>query len=706
MPVRSTNPTDPHPAAAPARLRALLLGSIGLLGWLLFTQAALGSVRLAAPFVSKSTWESVVDWLGAPAVPGDPGLVQIPLFVVVLVVVPPAALALCGGAWRLARRTRIGFSDAVLLWLDRSRHWSLIPGMWWLASTISLLARWESASLFLDGTIELWLSVAIAGCTAAWFSVRDGRLPDRSSRSQRTWLVAAIVASGLTFTALNWGLWFNLRIPHGDSAMYEEHLWNIEHGKGFRSYLDQGLFLGEHVQVIHVLLLPLHWLWPSQLLLELVQAFAMAAGALPVFRMTRRFSNSSRAALLLACAYLLYFPLQYLDLTIDLKTFRPNSLGVPALLFALDALERGRRGACLAWLGLMLGAQEDYAIVIALLGIWIATTAGASNAPAATEPRGSVSAAVRRILSPEARPRLLFGGALLVFGVVYLLIVLKVVFPYFRDGATIHYASYFSRFGGTPDEIVLTILTRPDRVLAELLTLESMIYAAALLVPLGGLPFRSPGRLMVAAPLFGLLCLNDLALQPPAPVHHFHAPLVPLLFWAAAAAVRSKRPGVGERLARFACLCALSTGLFMSITPLGIKFWDPGGVRHWRGLYVPDERARQFAIVDALIPQDARVASTDFVHARLTHRERSYDYSDYVRKVADYENRVPRDTEWIVIDIEHPYHSPERIDALRSSPFAAVRELNESPQRWQLVDHAASRYFLVLRTAAEPPDPQ
>ena len=60
----------------------------------------------------------------------------------------------------------------------------------------------------------------------------------------------------------------------------------------------------------------------------------------------------------------------------------------------------------------------------------------------------------------------------------------------------------------------------------------------------------------------------------------------------------------------------------MSITPLGFKFWDVNGSRYWRALYVAGERAREFAVIDRLIPANARVASTDFVHARLTHRER------------------------------------------------------------------------------------
>ena len=49
----------------------------------------------------------------------------------------------------------------------------------------------------------------------------------------------------------------------------------------------------------------------------------------------------------------------------------------------------------------------------------------------------------------------------------------------------------------------------------------------------------------------------------------------------------------------------------------------------------------EFAKIAHFIPQSARVASTDFVHPRYTHFDRSYDYSNYRRKVSGYEAKVP-----------------------------------------------------------------
>ncbi|MFG0333970.1 MAG: DUF2079 domain-containing protein, partial [Maioricimonas sp. JB049] len=321
--------------------------------------------------------------------------------------------------------------------------------------------------------------------------------------------------------------------------------------------------------------------------------------------------------------------------------------------------------------------------------------------------RRSHNGASDAALAPESKRSLVAGLVLAAASAVYLFLAVKILIPWFRSGETVHYARYFATFGETPTEILWTMLTRPDLLLKELVTMNSLLYALALLLPLGFLPLFSISRLAVGLPVFVLLCLNELAQQPPGPFHHFHAPLVPILFWAAAAGLGRFREPAGriagwsrERItscsnagpagvALFAAFSAAATGLFFGLGPGSIQFWDPGRATYWQTLYLPGERARQFEKIEPLIPLSARVASTDFVHPRFTHHERSYDYSNYLRRVAGYEDRVPDDTDFIVIDTRHPYseiHAPEQ-----------VRELQQQPDEWELLPDETDGYFIVLR---------
>jgi uncharacterized membrane protein len=501
-----------------------------------FFSMILESPWLWPSFFSDQARDAIVAALGGNAgrEAGPPGLL-----ISSLVAVVGFSLAILRGL--LDRQTGERFRNAC----SRS---ALRLAAVWSPATIWVLLAFVAAALGSDQGLADLASVAdlvAATCLALTIltmvpwrrlwqkneqSPIDAEAP--RNRSARAVLVTAILLYVAVFTAMNWGLWFNLQIPHGDSAMYEEHLWNLEHGKGFRSYLDQGLFLGEHLQVIHLLLIPLHLLFPSHLTLEFVQSLILALGAWPVFRMARRHSGSEWAAALLGMAYLAYFPLQYLDISIDLKTFRPNSLGIPTLLAALDCLERRRYRAGVIWLALTLSAQEDYAIPLALIGLWLLFT----NRPIWPE-------------TAAGRKQAVWGLSLFAFGLVYLWLAVTVIIPWFRGGAPVHTASYFTRFGATPREIVTTLVTQPGLVISTLFNMGSLLYALRLILPVAFLPLRSPGRLAVAAPLFLLLCMNDLAMQTPAPVHHFHASIIPILFWAAAAGLGGRpRSDDGVRL--------------------------------------------------------------------------------------------------------------------------------------------------------------
>ena len=502
----------------------------------------------------------------------------------------------------------------------------------------------------------------------------------------------------IVFTTMNWQLYNGLLVPHGDSVMYEEHLWNITHHKGFRSYLDQGLFLGEHIQVVHLLLLPIYWLFPSHFTLELCESFALAITALPLFIITKRHTSSNVLALLMAVTYLLYVPMHYLDIAIDLKTFRPISFGIPLMLFGIDQYERRRFGRMALFFLLALSAKEEFAIVIAMFGVWVFfdRTTFASTDNNQTEP------------SDIKRQRLL-GGCIAAAGVVYLVLAVGVIIPWFRDGAKVHYSAYFGELGKSPTELVKNSILHPLLFAQQLFTTRTVFYSLSLLMPLGFLPLFSFKRLLVAVPLFGILSLmtidltgNDILI----PLHHFHAPLIPIILWAACAGLKNVQPCLSwlankiktlsflkkaspEWAAWFAFCSAVSIGMFMGYAPSSISFWDDASSNHWQQRYVPNERAKQFEKVIKQIPQDATVASTDFVHPRFTHHKRSYDYSHYPRKVSNYEDRVPHDTDYIVIDTTHRYSDIK-------SP-TQLRELQQHPNKWKLLPDTTQGYYIILK---------
>ena len=664
----------------------------GVLSLAWFLATILADSQSAGTLMGQGLFVSLVETFGGELETTSNGLLLAQISFVTLLMVSGLISGTClilGTLFRtFLNRTTPPLSWKVALsQLAADSRWWMILLAWQGLSILGLLSGWSGLQNLTTSTIPFWLALACGLANSRVFcpaEVDRTDVPNLSSRPSTATSIAMLLFV-VTFTAMNWQLYANLQTPHGDSAMYEEHLWNITHGKGFRSYLDQGLFLGEHIQVIHLLLLPIYVLWPSHLLLELSEAVALALCAIPVFHIALRHSGSRRAATLLSVAVLIYVPLHFLEISIDLKTFRPISFGVPLLLLAIDSLERKQyRRLFLLWIPLTLMAKEDFAAIFAPLGLWVAWNAWSGE---------------------KSRTDLKAGLGLTLFATLYLIFVIKFAIPWFRAGADVHYARYFGELGNSPGDIARSLFTQPSAVFNRLCSLRTLIYAAVLLVPLGGLPLLSPSRLLVGVPLFGVLSLMQLSEESGSaatdvliPYHHFHAPLIPILFWAAAAGLgrlEHRSRWTAPRGASVAFFSGLVTAIFFSLSPLGVAFWDPHSVHNWKSLYVVDERAQQIDKVLAQIPEGARVASTDFVHPRLTHYERSYDYSQYVRKVSGYELRVPEDTDYIVIDTAHRYswiHTPDEIP-----------ELREEPDRWELLPDTTKGYFLILKRREETP---
>lgn len=684
-------------------------------------QSVLGSDVTATRLLSRQLWSDVTALLGGKLQinPVDQSAVcDIPFLppLIMLLVVSGSVLlgfAILASVLRKSQHESNNVSliqqtcqVAVSGW-----RWWLLPWLWEMARILVFSGGFESIMVLMTVLYHYVIAVSVAGWSTSLavplFRPLDSPIKSEDvdgSRWQSAYsvpklLLAAIVAYVVVFTTMNWQLYRGMLVPHGDSVMYEEHLWNVLHGKGFRSYLDPGLFLGEHIQVIHLALLPLYAIWSSHLLLEFFESLVLAAGAIPIFWMARRWSGSDRAGVCLAVAYLLYSPLQFLDIAIDLKTFRPICFGLTATLFAFDQLERGRIKSTVALFVVALLAKEDFPLILAPLGCWIAAQPFLNNGRT-----NEYGGALLPEFMTSRKMALRYGIGLAVASIGYLLLVMRVLIPFFREGADPHYTRYFGKFGNSMGEIILGMLSQPSLVIEELVTVSSVSYLLTLLLPLAFLPLLSPGRFGVAVPILGLLFLNEIVKSDPQPHHHFHAPVVPVLFWAAAHSLAKFRHDSNSRLRAlvdrflsrdrlfmpaFALALCCAIGSVVGMSPLSIKFWDSGSFFYWGKLYVPTERVEKFATVLEQIPPEARVASTDFVHPRFTHHARSYDYSHYLRKVAGYENQVPDDTDFIVIDTQHYYSDikgPEQ-----------VRELQVEPDKWELLEDHSDGYFIVLK---------
>ena len=274
--------------------------------------------------------------------------------------------------------------------------------------------------------------------------------------------------------------------------------------------------LGSHFDPILALFAPLWLVWPSPELLLVVQAVAVAAGALPVFWLARAHLDSEGPAAALALAYLVYPPVQWLTAS----DFHPVALACPLLLYAWWFLDRRRLLPFALCAAAALATKEHVGLTVAAMGVWYGV----------------------RFRAPRT------GTAVAVTAGAAALIAALVVVPQFAPAGM---SAFESRYD------------------APSLDGRDLSYLAALLLPLALLPLAAPLALLPAVPELALNLLSSTVTQTSVKTH-YAATAIPALLAATVYGVAR----VGDRVAYVAVVAAF--GGMVLLGPVGRVDIDAG----------------------------------------------------------------------------------------------------------------------------------
>jgi uncharacterized membrane protein len=373
-------------------------------------------------------------------------------------------------------------------------------------------------------------------------------------------------------------------------------VWSTAHGRPLDvTELDGNQInrLGAHVDPLLAAFAPLWEIWPTPTMLLVVQAAAIALGALPVFWLARKHLRSERTAALFAFVYLLYPSVQWLAL----DDFHAVALACPLLLYGLWYLDEGRLLAALPFLGLAVLTKEEIALVVAGLGIWYWLARGHRRA----------------------------GVAIAAAGVLVTALFLTIVMPHFRSGEAPEFYGRFDEIGGSPLGIIETAVTDPLVVLRAATEGRDLTYLFQLSLPLVGLFLAAPLLLVAALPEIAANLLAGTVTQTSIELH-YAAPIVPFLI-----------AGAIFGAARFPRIVPL----LLAASLAGAVFLGP----LWSGELEPDrisahDRVAQRAV--KLLPSDAPVTATNGLGAHLSARRRVFSFP------------VVREAEWVAVDLRDP----------------------------------------------------
>jgi uncharacterized membrane protein len=395
--------------------------------------------------------------------------------------------------------------------------------------------------------------------------------------------------------------------------------------------------LGGHVDPFLALLVPLWWVWPSPLMLVVLQVVAVSAGALPVYWLARKHLRSEFAAACFAFAFLLYPATQANAIGVG-DSFHSVSIAVPLILFAIWFLDEERLVPFALFALLAASTKEEIAASVGCLGLWYAVR--------------------------HKR----WGAGLSIFGLglTVSLVNFLVIIPHFSVNGANPFAGRYQQVGGSPSGILHTALTDPLTIVQAVATGHKLLYLALLLVPFLGLWSLEPLLFLGAIPD---LTINLLSAKPEQTqvFWQYTAGIVPFVVAASIiGASKLKRSPDSISLAAIAAVASLA--FFGPVYRIAVG--DLGHVLRSD----PTRAAKAHAL--ALIPPRAAVTASRQLGGLLSERRFTYIFPSR------------RQAAWAIIDLRDPSF-PDRNAYLRN-----VAALNANPA-WKLV--YASNGVEVLR---------
>ena len=387
-----------------------------------------------------------------------------------------------------------------------------------------------------------------------------------------------------------------------DLGNLNQALWNLAHGNWFRmTNQEAGVVtrLAMHVEPILLLLAPFYRLWPTPEALLVFQAVVVALGALPLFALARHQQLGDWLGLVFAVAFLLNPTVQ----AANWLEFHPVTLAPTFLMAAFYFLVTGRTGWFALFAALAAGCKEEIGLLVFMLGVyaWLALK----------------------------RPRL--GLVTMVLGLGWSLIAVLGIQAYFAGG-NIHWNRYGYLGTGITDKLV-TLLTRPDLIWAQLQQVQVFGYLFELLLPVGFTALLAPEVLLLALPSLAINLLADYAPMWQVTTLMYAAPVVPFVMvgsvmgvararnWASRrknftqrreehegaqrkARLTAARKVAADRMVEWAAAGVILAGVLLSQRLYG---YLPGS-GNYLALEVTDHHRRAQALIEQ-IPPAARVAA-------------------------------------------------------------------------------------------------
>ena len=489
----------------------------------------------------------------------------------------------------------------------------------------------------------------------------------------------------LASTGTSYARWANFEYRTFDLAFYVQCLSQLLRGHSDASVLGVPL-LGNHVEPIVFVILPMFFFIRHPMVLVVVQNLALSASAPIAFHCGRRLGLSQLSSLLLAIAVLLAPATGY----VALHEFHPEALSLPCILLMIHARLRGSLPGYWIAVVALLACKENMALLLV----------GYCAVHLFLERKRPFLKLRRWYLEP------------LVASILWFALCVTVITPALNSGG-IDYLALYDRLGKSTGDIFVNALTSPQRIISALgQSLRNGNLLWALLIPFLGLSILRPRWLVIAAPILlqHLLSWRSSEWQI---YFHYAAPLIPLFWIAMAESVAGinrwgRIPRLQLALPALVVAACVSAQFFLG--PAGSVIstfveWNAGAAA----------RARKNAFLRQIPPAASIVAPLPYL-SHLAIREKLYSLHFILKglkTLSRSQYQPPPPTDFVLIDYDDSatfdpvagyYHPAMKTADGRVIP-SSDRLLHDFLVRasWSVTSADQLALFQIAATSREPP---
>jgi uncharacterized membrane protein len=432
-----------------------------------------------------------------------------------------------------------------------------------------------------------------------------------------------------------------------DMGIFDQEIWLAAHHLNPFVTIRGLNMWANHVNPIIYLLVPFYWIGAGPHFLYMVQTLAFAGSAVPLWLLARDRFGKPWLALGIPFAWLLYPSVEWMNWW----HFHPESLGVPAFLFAYWFADRERwvwYGVCVV---LVLACKEDAALPIMALGIVLA-------------------------LRHHRRAGLLT----LVGALSWFLICVEVIMPAANAAMAPFYLYRFSALGNSVGQIVWNAFRHPMRIWNLVVQPDRYRYYAELFLPVAGLALLAPVTLFLAVPTLLENIINnegyahDIRFQ-------YTSFVAAGIFLAMVEGIKSFRENRLRAVVGALCVVAVFSNVAWSPSPLDSKQYDSGV---WA--LVASTRVQELNKMVHMIPSSAGVSASYTVVPHLSHRDQLYTFPNpwirsYYGATSTEPPEYPAAIQYLVIDMtENSTTNTKLLDTLTKpgGPFRIVMDQDQA----------------------------